>query len=148
MSAGAPGPWISICLIFGLRLIASARSEAVWVRDVLNGTAPSGMMLNVPTVTVLTLPLAPPVRVTVPEARVSWVSAPDDAVTVPTASLVRDDEGWALFVIADGVATRRQVGVGRRGATAVQVTEGVTPGEVIVMHPSDRIAEGVAIEPL
>lgn len=72
----------------------------------------------------------------------------DDAVTVPTASLVRDDEGWALFVIADGVATRRQVGVGRRGATAVQVTEGVTPGEVIVMHPSDRIAEGVAIEPL
>ncbi|MBK8241315.1 MAG: efflux RND transporter periplasmic adaptor subunit [Deltaproteobacteria bacterium] len=72
----------------------------------------------------------------------------DDAVTVPTASLVRDDEGWALFVIADGVATRRKVGVGRRGATAVQITEGVTPGEVIVMHPSDRIAEGVAIEPL
>ena len=80
-----------------MRLIAAARLAAVWVRDVSNATAPSGMMLNVPTVTVLMLPDAPPVRVTVPEARVSWVSAPDDAVTVPSSvpvTAASADAGW------------------------------------------------------
>lgn len=42
-----------------LRLIASARAVAVVVRSVMKSTAPKGMMLNVPTFSVLTEPDEP-----------------------------------------------------------------------------------------
>ncbi len=72
----------------------------------------------------------------------------NDAVTVPTASLVRTGDNWGVFVVEEGAARLRPVTVGKRGALAVQVTEGVSPGELLVLHPSDRIRDGVAVEAL
>jgi HlyD family secretion protein len=69
----------------------------------------------------------------------------DDAVTVPTAALVRSGDTWGVFVVEDGTARLRPVTVGKRGALAVQVTEGVRAGETLVLHPSDRIRDGVAV---
>lgn len=77
---------------------------------------------------------------------VVWEQA--DAVTVPTATLVRNGESWGVFVVEDGVARLRPVTVGKRGALAVQVTEGVRAGETLVLHPSDRIRDGVAVSAL
>src|SRR5574340_476154 len=78
-------------------LIASARSDAVWFRLVLNATAPCGMMLTLLTVTVLIEPDAPPVRVTVPEAFTSLVCAPLALVIVARrvpVGAASADEGW------------------------------------------------------
>ncbi|MFO0634136.1 MAG: efflux RND transporter periplasmic adaptor subunit [Nannocystaceae bacterium] len=72
----------------------------------------------------------------------------DDAVTVPTAALVRSGDTWGVFVVEDGTARLRPVTVGKRGALAVQVTEGVRAGETLVLHPSDRIRDGVAVAAL
>ena len=79
-------------------------------------------------------------------AIVIWEDAA--AIQVPTSALVRGPEGWSVFVIEDDVARVRPVVLGRRGARAVQIESGVAPGETLVVHPSDRVRDGVAVEPL
>jgi len=70
------------------------------------------------------------------------------AVQVPTSALLRTVDGWAVFVIADGVAHLRPVTIGRRGTRTVQVADGVAPGETVVVHPSDRVRDGTSVERL
>ena len=70
------------------------------------------------------------------------------AVQVPTSALLRNVDGWSVFVIEDGAAKLRPVTIGRRGARAVQILEGVEPGEALVVHPSDRVRDGTKVEPL
>jgi HlyD family secretion protein len=70
------------------------------------------------------------------------------AVQVPTSALLRNIDGWAVLVIDDGVAHHRPVTIGRRGARAVQIADGVAPGELLVVHPSDRVRDGTKVEPL
>lgn len=65
------------------RLIAAHSAAAVVAASTVKATAPRGMMLSVPTVTVLIDP-AEPATVIVCEARVSGVQANDDWVIVPS----------------------------------------------------------------
>ena len=89
----------TVALKIPQRLIAAATATAVAaVSPTTAATAPSGMMLNVPTVRVLIDPPVAPVITMVPVAWVSGVSEPLDRVTVPksvpvgAASAVA---GWA-----------------------------------------------------
>lgn len=78
------------------------------------------------------------------EARVVlWEAA--DALTVPLTALFRDGERWAVFVEDGGRAMLRHVDVGHRNAIDAEITEGVEAGERIVLHPSDRVADGVRV---
>jgi HlyD family secretion protein len=70
------------------------------------------------------------------------------AVQVPTSALLRNVDGWSVFVIEDGAAKSRPVEIGRRGARSVQILDGVAPGETLVVHPSDRVRDGTKVEPL
>jgi len=72
----------------------------------------------------------------------------DAAVQVPTSALLRNIDGWSVYVIEDGAAKLRPVEIGRRGARAVQILAGVEPGETLVVHPSDRVRDGTKVEPL
>ena len=74
---------------------------------------------------------------------VEWET--EDTVQVPLSALWRSGEAWAVFVVEDGVAARREVEIGRRNARAAQVLEGLVPGEVVVTHPSDEVAAGVRV---
>jgi HlyD family secretion protein len=74
---------------------------------------------------------------------VEWQS--EDALQVPLGALFRRGEDWAVFVVEEGVARERAVALGRRGARSAQVLEGLEAGEVIVTHPSDAVADGVAV---
>jgi HlyD family secretion protein len=69
----------------------------------------------------------------------------EDALQVPLTALFREAGGWALFVDDDGRARLRTVEVGRRSGLTAQVVAGVEAGERVVVHPSDRIADGVRI---
>jgi HlyD family secretion protein len=69
----------------------------------------------------------------------------EGVVIVPTGSLFRRGEGWAVFVVEDGRARVRKVEVGERTADRVEVTSGVQEGERVVAHPGDRIADGVRV---
>jgi HlyD family secretion protein len=74
---------------------------------------------------------------------VEWQT--DDTVQVPLSALWRSGETWAVYVAEDGRAQRRELEIGRRNARQAQVLAGLTPGEVVVTHPSDEVASGVTI---
>lgn len=69
----------------------------------------------------------------------------DDVLQVPVNALFRQDEDWAVFVVEDSVAKLRIVDIGHRNNRLAEVLNGLTTGERVVTHPSDQIADGVAI---
>lgn len=80
-------------------------------------------------------------------ARISVWQA-DDVVQVPLGALFREGGEWAVFVVdGEDRARTRRVALGERTMQTAQVLEGLEPGERVVLHPSDRIADGVALEP-
>ena len=68
-------------------------------------------------------------------------------VKVPASALFRRGEGWSVFVAQDGRARLRSVEIGQRNATEAQVLGGLKEGEKVVLHPSDRIEDGVRVRP-
>jgi HlyD family secretion protein len=71
----------------------------------------------------------------------------NDALQVPLGALFREGENWAVFVVADGRAQRRLVKIGQRNLHAARVLGGLNLGEQVVLHPSDRVHDGVRVEP-
>lgn len=76
---------------------------------------------------------------------VIWHS--NDALQVPLGALFREGDNWAVFVVADGRAERRLVTIGERNLHAARVLKGLKAGDQVVMHPSDRVHDGVRVEP-
>lgn len=66
----------------------------------------------------------------------------EDTLQVPTGSLFRRSEEWAVFVVEDGRARPRPVEIGARTATQTEILEGLTLGETVISHPSDQIRDG------
>jgi len=76
---------------------------------------------------------------------VVWQS--EDVLQVLLGALFREGDNWAVFVVADGRARRRLVTIGQRNLHAAQVIDGLKPDEQVVLHPSDRVHDGVRVEP-
>ena len=68
-----------------------------------------------------------------------------DVLQVPTAALFRHDDGWATFVVQDGVARLRPVQVGVQAGLVTQVVSGVRAGETVIVHPGNEIEDGVRV---
>ncbi|TPV94421.1 MAG: HlyD family efflux transporter periplasmic adaptor subunit [Myxococcales bacterium FL481] len=68
-----------------------------------------------------------------------------DITKVPASALFRQDDGWAVFVVRDEMASLVPVEIGRRNAMEAQVVAGIESGETVVLHPSDRVADGIAV---
>ena len=69
----------------------------------------------------------------------------DDVLTVPVSALFRKGEDWAVFVVEDGRAQSTPVKIGHRNNRMAEVLEGLAAGRQVVLHPSDKIADGVRI---
>jgi len=78
------------------------------------------------------------------EARVVTWEQPD-VVKVPTSSLFRHGEQWAVFVAEGGVARLREVSIGHRNGVSAEVLGGLRGGEHVVAHPSDQVTDGVRV---
>ncbi len=70
----------------------------------------------------------------------------DDALRIPIGALFRQGEGWAAFVVADGRAHVRTVEVGHRGALETEVLNGLTEGDVVIVHPPDTLSDNARVE--
>ncbi len=78
------------------------------------------------------------------EARiVMWEGT--DVLKVPSSALFRSGEQWAVFVLEDGRARLRPVEMGHRNPSDAEITGGLAEGDVVVRHPSDRVADGVRV---
>lgn len=66
-------------------------------------------------------------------------------LAVPLTALFREDQQWAVFVDDDGRAALREVVVGHRNGMVAEITSGLSQGERVVLHPSNRVIDGVRI---
>jgi HlyD family secretion protein len=66
----------------------------------------------------------------------------DKVVTVPVGALFRANDHWVVFRNVDGRARRTQLSLGKRNGMVAQVLSGLSVGDRVVLHPSDRVSEG------
>jgi HlyD family secretion protein len=69
----------------------------------------------------------------------------DSVLTVPASALFRHGEGWCVFVVERGRARQRDVVVGHRTSFDAEIVNGLALGEIVIPHPSDRMADGVRV---
>lgn len=68
-----------------------------------------------------------------------------DVLQIPASALFRDGEGWAVFAVEQGRAVRRRVEIGQRSGLAAQLVSGLPAGAQVIVHPDDRVREGVRV---
>jgi HlyD family secretion protein len=78
------------------------------------------------------------------EARMTVWQAPQ-VVVAPASSVFQHGDSWRVFVVDDGRARLRSVEIGHRTDAGVEVLRGLTPGEQVVLFPSDKIDDGVRV---
>jgi HlyD family secretion protein len=64
---------------------------------------------------------------------------------VPTSSLFRKGEKWAVFAVDSGRARVRTIELGQRNGLSAQVLSGLEEGDTVVVHPSDSLEDGARI---
>jgi HlyD family secretion protein len=69
----------------------------------------------------------------------------DDVLQAPLSAVFRQAGGWAVFVAEAGVARLRPVNVGRMNDLSAEILNGLAASDEVVVHPSDRIEDGVPI---
>ncbi|MDX8450677.1 efflux RND transporter periplasmic adaptor subunit [Mesorhizobium captivum] len=69
----------------------------------------------------------------------------DNVLTVPVAALFRKGDDWAVYLAKDGRARSTAIKVGHRSSRVAEVVSGLSEGDRVVMHPSDRVSDGVAV---
>jgi HlyD family secretion protein len=68
-----------------------------------------------------------------------------EALTIPVGALFRTGDAWAVFAVTNGRARATPVQIGQRNNRVAQVISGLSSGDRVVLHPSDRVAEGTAV---
>ena len=69
-----------------------------------------------------------------------------DILQIPASALFRIKDGWAIFVMANATARKRNVEVGKRNGLSAQIIKGLSEGEKVITHPDDTIEEGVTVK--
>ena len=78
------------------------------------------------------------------EARIiTWEDA--NVLKIPAGALFRQGDAWAVFTIANARARLRQVAVGKSNGLETSIVGGLSEGEQIILHPSDRVHDGVRV---
>ncbi len=78
------------------------------------------------------------------QARIVVYSQPE-ALRVPLGALFRSGGSWAVFRVIDGRAVLTPVEIGQRNGDNAELRVGLAEGERIILHPSDRVIDGVSV---
>jgi membrane fusion protein, multidrug efflux system len=69
------------------------------------------------------------------------------ATVVPSAAIQRGSEGTFVFVVkADNTAEMRPVKLGAADGDNVAITEGLAPGDMVIIDGADKVREGSRVE--
>lgn len=68
-----------------------------------------------------------------------------NVLQVHEGALFRYKNGWAVFIVKNNRAQLRRVQVGYRSGLSAQIISGLTEGELVIVHPSDEIEDGVRV---
>jgi membrane fusion protein (multidrug efflux system) len=71
---------------------------------------------------------------------------PAPALLVPEGALVPEQGLIHVFVVADGVAERREVRIGKRRPGEVEIVEGIAEGDRVIVEGTQNVRDGAAVE--
>ncbi|QWG13306.1 HlyD family efflux transporter periplasmic adaptor subunit [Bradyrhizobium sediminis] len=69
----------------------------------------------------------------------------EDVLRVPVGALFRQGDDWAVFAVKDGRASPTVVSIGHRNGRIAEILSGLSAGDRVILHPSDRIRKGVPV---
>lgn len=69
----------------------------------------------------------------------------EDLPAVPVGALFRSGADWAVFRIEGGRARLTPIEIGERNASWAELRSGLEPGANVILHPSDRVADGIRV---
>lgn len=69
-----------------------------------------------------------------------------DVLKLPVGALFREGDDWAVFVVERGRARLQRVRIRQRNDLEAELVEGVTAGATVIVHPSDRVLDGAAVQ--
>ena len=69
----------------------------------------------------------------------------DGVLTVPIGALFREGESWAVFAVRQNRARTTLVQIGHRNNRRAEIVSGLSAGDVVVVHPSDRVSDGTRV---
>jgi membrane fusion protein, multidrug efflux system len=70
-----------------------------------------------------------------------------DAVIIPTAAIQRSPQSTFVYVVKeDGTVESRAIAVGPSEGDSVAITNGLSPGEVVVVEGVDRLQQGTRVQ--
>jgi len=69
----------------------------------------------------------------------------EGVLKIPLTALFRDGADWAVFVTDNGRARLRHVTTGARTGIEAEIVEGLEEGSSVILHPSDRVSDGVRV---
>jgi len=76
---------------------------------------------------------------------VEWEA--EDVLQIPLSALFRQGRQWAVFIADGGTARLRPVEIGRTNDLSAQITKGLSDSDEVLVHPGDRIEDGIPIVP-
>ena len=68
-----------------------------------------------------------------------------DVLQLPASALFRDGDHWAAYVLDSGRARKRRLATGASNGLHTEVTAGIAAGERVVVHPDERLRDGVRV---
>jgi multidrug efflux system membrane fusion protein len=74
----------------------------------------------------------------------------EDALVIPESAVQASERGFVTYVVDDKKTARvRPVGLGlRTGSGVVEILSGLEAGEVVISEGSDRLADGMEVDPI
>lgn len=69
----------------------------------------------------------------------------DDAILIPSESLVPEMAGYKVFLYEDGVISSREVKIGTRTDTRILITEGLTAGDTVLTTGLLQVRDGMEV---
>jgi len=69
----------------------------------------------------------------------------EEVLRLPISALFRDGDGWAVFAVEAGQAVKTPVTIGHRSTEVAEVLDGLSPGARVVLHPGDKVSDGVLV---
>jgi HlyD family secretion protein len=71
-----------------------------------------------------------------------------NTLLAPISSLFRIKELWSVFKVEEGMAKLQTVEIGRRNDHYAEILEGLQEDDLVILHPSNDIKEGVKVKVL
>jgi HlyD family secretion protein len=76
---------------------------------------------------------------------VVWES--DSVLKAPAGALFRQADRWAVFLHRRGKAVMQIVQIGHTDGTETEILEGLSDGDEVIVHPSDKVRHHARVRP-